>query len=363
MPAPKRILFICPYPVGMAPSQRFRFEQYFPVLRQHALPFTVHSFLTTDNWKVFYYRGNFGRKALALALGYWRRWILLFTARRTDFVFIHREASPLGPPIFEWIMARMLGRRIIYDFDDAIWLTDQQAEGRILRFVKWRSKVARICQIAHRVSAGNAYLAAFARQFNNNVVINPTTIDTHGLHNPALHHKPIQNSNRLIIGWTGTHSTLKYLESIADVLQAVEQHHPNVTFLVIADRPPQLKLQRLEYVPWQESSEISDLRRIDIGIMPLPDDAWAEGKCGFKVLQYMALMIPSVSSPVGVNKTIVQHGVNGYLCQGSRQWIESLSSLIADPALRQRIGTAGRATVEAHYSVASNASAFLELFA
>ncbi len=357
----KRVLFITPYPPDEAPSQRFRFEQYLSILRANSIDYTLQSFLTSTNWRVFYEPGNAIRKGIAMANGFWRRTVVLFVASRYDYVFIHREAAPVGPPVFEWIIARILRRRIIYDFDDAIWMTDLSGEGWITRTLKWRSKVASICQMAHRISVGNEYLGRYAKQFNPQVVLNPTTIDTDHLHNPALITAQARNSN-IAIGWTGTHSTLKYLYEIADVLKDIENRHANVSFIVIANQKPQLNLHRLTFVPWRESSEINDLMRIDIGLMPLPNDAWSEGKCGFKILQYMALMIPGVSSPVGVNKTIVRHGVNGLLSETKREWIEAIEKLIADPNLRMQFGSAGRATVVESYSVNSNTPTFLSLF-
>src|SRR5688500_1091441 len=121
-----------------------------------------------------------------------------------DFVFIHREVSPLGPPIFEWILAKVLKKNIIYDFDDAIWLTDRHDESLVFRLLKWRSKVDLICRWSHKVSCGNEYLCRFAANFNNNVVYNPTTIDTENLHNPSFFKQPSGHLDKITIGWTGS---------------------------------------------------------------------------------------------------------------------------------------------------------------
>jgi glycosyltransferase involved in cell wall biosynthesis len=146
------------------------------------------------------------------------------------------------------------------------------------------------------------------------------------------------------------------------VLQEVENKYPQVSFLVIADHAPSLKLKNLDFKKWTKESEIEDLIQADIGIMPLPDDEWAKGKCGFKALQYMALEIPCIASPVGVNPTIIHHGINGFLCNTSGEWMACFDALITNESYRKQIGQQGRITVEKGYSVVSNSSTFLSLF-
>ncbi|GCC52041.1 glycosyltransferase family 1 protein [Chryseotalea sanaruensis] len=279
-----------------------------------------------------------------------------------DLVFIHREASPLGPPLFEWIIGKVLKKKIIYDFDDAIWLTDKPKETLLERFVKSRSKVGQICSWSYKISCGNDYLANYAKQFNANVLVNPTTIDTERLKTSTLVKKNPHNEN-IVIGWTGSHTTLKYLESIANILFRIEQQFVNVSFLVIANREPILNLKNLKFIQWKEETEIEDLSQIDIGLMPLPDDEWTKGKCGFKALQYMSLGIPAVASPVGVNTTIIQHSTNGYLAKTDKEWFETLSELIEKRELRDLLGLRSIKTVEMYYSVNSNKERFLSLFA
>jgi glycosyltransferase involved in cell wall biosynthesis len=284
----------------------------------------------------------------------------LFTVSAYDFVFIHREAAPIGPPIFEWIIAKLLAKKIIYDFDDAIWLTDKKHESRIEKAIRWRSKVANLCRWSYKISAGNAYLANYAKVFNKDVIINPTTIDTTHVHKMAANRG---RTDRIVIGWTGSHSTLKYLKEIEDVLRQIEERFPSVDFCVIADKAPDLRLKRLVFKPWSLENEVMDLTRLDIGIMPLPDDDWAKGKCGFKALQYMTMEIATVASPVGVNTVIIKEGINGLLARNSSEWEKALSLLIEDEDLRKQLGREGQLTVEQSYSVNSNTKNFLRLFA
>ena len=354
------ILFICPYPPGQSPSQRFRFEQYFKILSAHGYAFRVQSFLSANNWQLFYTPGNSLRKGIILIKGFFKRLLILFVVPSFDFVFIHREAAPVGPPFFEWFIAKILRKKIIYDFDDAIWLTDKTNEGWLEKTLRWRNKVGSICRWSYNVSCGNPYLAAFARQFNSQVVFNPTTIDTTDLHN-AEKIQPLQKE-KITIGWTGSHSTLKYLNSIESVLLELEKKYTNIEILVVANQRPELHLTSLKFLPWSKDTEVADLLKMDIGIMPLPNDEWTKGKCGFKALQYMAMKIPAVVSRVGVNDTLVDHGVNGFHATSNEEWLESLMLLINDKILRTKMGEAGRKKIIAQYSIASNTSTFLSLF-
>jgi glycosyltransferase involved in cell wall biosynthesis len=358
---PQKVLFLIPYPLNEAPSQRFRFEQYFQFLESNNYVYKVQSFLNSRNWHLFFKDGNVLRKCLALINGFLNRFLILLEARKYNFVFIHREATPLGPPVIEWILAHILRCNIIYDFDDAIWLTDRKQESWFLKHVKYRSKVKLICKWAYRVSCGNMYLCDYAKQFSVNVIYNPTTIDTENRHNKDLF-TINKNPNTVTIGWTGSHSTLKYLQEVEPVLKQIEKQYPYVNFIAIADRPPDINLTSVQYITWNEETEIEDLLKIDIGIMPLPEDEWAKGKCGFKALQYMALNIPAVVSAVGVNVTIIDHGVNGFLAKSQEEWFDFLQQLITDDNLRKKIGTLGRKKVIECYSVISNKSSFLSLF-
>jgi glycosyltransferase involved in cell wall biosynthesis len=355
-----KIYFLIPYPLKESPSQRFRFEQYFGTLDEKQHSYKIQSFLEEDSWRVFYEKEKQFKKFSILLKGFLKRTLSLAQVWQFDYVFIHREVTPLGPPIFEWLIAKVLRKKIVYDFDDAIWTTDRQHENLLLHVAKWRSKVKSICRWAHIVSCGNDYLCAFAKQYNAKVLLNPTTIDTNDHHTPRLHTKDANPT--LVIGWTGSRSTLKYLHEIESVIQNIMEKNPHVVFRVIADEPPQLHIKSIQFKRWSKKTEIADLAEFDIGIMPLQNNEWSKGKCGFKALQYMALEIPTIASPVGVNETIIQHGKNGLLASSQTEWVQCLSRLIKDADLRSKLGKAGRMQVEGHYSVASNRSNFLELF-
>jgi glycosyltransferase involved in cell wall biosynthesis len=361
-----KVHFIVPYPINIAPGQRFRFEQYTNLLKEQGVKIKFSPFLNHADYKILYNERNTVRKINAVVVGFLKRFLLLPSLIIADYIFLFREATPIGPPIFEWMMVKILRKKIIYDFDDAIWLTDKTGESWFTIQMRWRRKVRKICQWSDKVSCGNAYLCNFAKRYNEHVVLNPTTIDTEKIHNLIRQRSTLsanQREKKITIGWTGSHSTLKYLHSIEPVLQDLEGRYPHLHVCVIANQSPNLNLARLDYVRWTLATEIEDLSIFDIGVMPLPDDEWAKGKCGFKALQYMALQIPTVASPVGVNTKIIHHGINGFLCSTTEDWKEKLEMLILDEALRKSIGRAGRTEVMNHYSVMSNQENFLNLFA
>jgi glycosyltransferase involved in cell wall biosynthesis len=354
------ILFVCPYPIGKAPSQRFRFEQYFDVIKNEGIDFKIKPFFSYKTWSILYSKGNFILKFFGIVNGFMLRLFTLFSVPKYDYIFIHREATPIGPPIFEFLCAKIFRKKIIYDFDDAIWLPNTSEENWLAAKLKWHIKVKSICSWSYKVSCGNEFLCNYAKQFSNRVYLNPTTIDTHHLHNRI--HITKNHDNKIIIGWTGSHSTLKYLNVFEKIFNVLEQKYPSqLELMVIADKKPDLAIKSLRFKSWTKENEIDDLLNFDIGIMPLTDDAWAKGKCGFKALQYMALGIPVVTSPVGVNSVIVDQGMNGFLCTTTDEWINSLEKLINNKSLRENMGASGRKKIIDHYSVASNSSNFLSL--
>ena len=354
----KRILFLVPYPLGIAPSQRFRFEQYFDILKSNGFDFDVKTYLDERAMIYLYEPGNFVRKVWKVKLGLLKRFVQLFTLFKYDFVFVHREAAPVGPPIFEWIITKVFRKKVIFDFDDAIWLKNTSSTNSVISLFKRYRNAENVCSWAWKVSCGNDYLADHARKFNQYVVVNPTTIDTENLHNRVKQY----SGEKITIGWTGTHSTIKYLDALIPILKKLENEF-DFNFLVIADRQTDFDLKSLQFVPWNKQSEIDDLLKMDVGVMPLEDDKWAKGKCGFKALQYMALGIPAIVSPVGVNTKIVDHGANGWICQSPEEWEQTLRQILEKQIELKTFSTAARTKIEAHYSVKSNTPNFLHLFA
>src|SRR5690606_28919746 len=245
-----KILFLVPYPPGESPSQRFRFEQYLDALKREGHTLRLEPFLPPHRWRLFYQRGYTRARLGMIVGGFARRISLMLSAGRYDYVFIHREAAPVGPPVVEWFLAKVLRKKIIYDFDDAIWMTDKVNESGLERILRWRSKVSSICRWSYKVSCGNEYLREYALRFNRSAFLNPTTIDTDNLHNPSRFNSPEKEAGRIVIGWTGSHSTLKYLYLLKNVLAQIQEKYPQTTLLVIADKSPELQVPRIIFRPW-----------------------------------------------------------------------------------------------------------------
>ena len=352
----KNILFIHPYPFNTAGGQRFRYEQYVDILENNGFSLKFKSFLTFEGWKILYEKGKYFQKGLSVFIGFLKRFGLLFTLHRYEYVFIFREVTPLGPPIIEFAIAKIFRKKIIYDFDDAIWMENTTKENSLISKLKWHSKVSKNCKWSYKISAGNKFLAEYAIKFCNDVIINPTIINT-DYHKPSFDEK---NSNKIIIGWTGTHSTTKYLNLIVDSLKKIQKKY-DVEYVFISDKSPNIDLN-FTFLKWAESTEISDLQRLDIGLMPLTDSVWERGKCGFKALQYMGIGIPALVSPVGVNFDIVDHNVNGFHCNNADDWYTYLEALILDDSKRKAFGEKARDKIIDSYSVESNTKNFLSLF-
>lgn len=357
MQPPIKVLFLVPYPLHKAPSQRFRVELFLPILQQHSLSYQVRPFLDDDTWKVLYTNASMLKKGLGVLKGFLKRFRDVLLVPSYDYIFIHREASPIGPPIFEFIISKILRKKIIYDFDDAIWIPNTSNENRLVRWFKAFWKVKYLCKWSYKISAGNEFLCAYAKQYNKSVVLVPTCVDTNTQHNQLK----AQLTEEVVVGWTGSHSTMKYLDNVSPMLKSLSEE-TKAEVVVISNKPPQFSFPKLHFIPWQESTEIQDLMRLNIGLMPLEDDAWSEGKCGFKLIQYMALGIPAVASPVGVNKSIIEDGINGFLCVDKSQWQAAIKKLIDDPVLRSAMGESGRQKIINQYSIQANAGAFVGLF-
>lgn len=352
-----KVLFLIPYPSGTAASQRFRFEQYLNVLPEAEIDFEISSFWDEKAWGILYKKGMFFAKTMATLRGLLRRYSLLFSAFKYDRIFIHRELYPVGPQIIEFVLAKVYKKKIIFDFDDAIWLPNFAANNAKFAFVKSYGHVEKLCKYAYRLSVGNDYLAEYGKRFNSDVVVNPTTIDTVNYHNRIKD----QSTSDFVIGWTGTHSTLRYLEPLLPIISKLEKEF-SFKLVIISDKDPELKLSSFEFVKWNKVTEIDDLLRFNVGLMPLTPDKWANGKCGFKALQYMSLGVPALVSPVGVNSKIVDHDVNGFICHSDEEWELALRALLSNRHKVISLAERSREKIEDFYSVKSNKENFIQLF-
>ncbi len=356
-----KILFIAAHRPGRSPSQRFRFEQYFEFIIRHGFEIDFSYLISDKDDSKFYGEGNYLTKFLVLLKSFLIRIKDIFIANNYDLIFIQREAFMTGTTFFEKRFHKSKAR-IIFDFDDSIWLSNVSDGNKNLEWLKDYSKTGKIIQLSDLIIAGNKYLADYAFNFNPNVKIIPTTIDTDYHIKKTEKQNEKKETGRVCIGWTGTSTTLKHFQLIIPALVKIkEKYGDKIEFKVIADKFFSNSLLEIKTTQWRKETEIKDLIEIDIGIMPLPDNDWSRGKCGFKGLQYMALEIPTVMSPVGVNNEIIKEGVNGFLAATEDDWCEKIGRLIDSGDLRNKIGKEARKTVIEKYSVESQKNIFLQL--
>ncbi|HEY0428214.1 MAG TPA: glycosyltransferase family 4 protein [Pyrinomonadaceae bacterium] len=340
-----------------SPGQRYRIEQWEPLLQEKGVEITYAPFETEELRQILHQSGNTWQKFKAVAEGMNRRRRQIKSLAGYDLIYVFREAALLGPPWFERRFARS-GIPMVFDFDDAIFQTYRSPSNGYLSYLKFPAKTGEICRLSAHVMVGNQYLADYAGEFNKNVTIVPTTIDTEKY---TIAEKD-SDAETLTVGWSGSFSTVQHLDTIRDVLQELAQAEKFRLRVIGSSAEYELPGVEVEAIKWRSETETEDLRSIDIGIMPLPDDLWSKGKCGAKALQYMALGIPTVCSPVGVNSTIIRDGENGFLADGKAEWIEKLKKLIHSAELRKKLGAAGRKTVEESYSAKSQAPRVFEIF-
>jgi glycosyltransferase involved in cell wall biosynthesis len=352
---PLRVLVLTIKPKGLSPGQRFRLEQWAsPLASKHGVTMDFAPFESQHLTRLLYQPGHIGKKIYWVARDFLRRARVVARSRGYDAAIVYREAALIGPAVYERLLARS-GVPMFFDFDDAIWSPTQDAasvNGFFSKLHFW-GKTSTTCRIAAGVIAGNNYLADYARQRNDNVIVIPTTID---LDDYPVQLEPAANEP-FIVGWTGSLSTLQHFEFARGALERLARQR-RVQVKVICNEPPARPIEGAEnvFIRWSEDREAENVGACHVGIMPLPDDDYTRGKCGLKAIQFMATGRPVVIAPVGMNNDLIQHGVNGFLAGTEDEWVEHLNALADSPELRARIGAAGRKTVATGYSAEVGAS-------
>jgi glycosyltransferase involved in cell wall biosynthesis len=359
LPDRVRLLALVSKTVGIAPNQRYRLEQWAPHLaRDHGIELTFLPFESPQLTEILYRKGHLAKKAGWVIYDFLRRAAAVRKARDYDGVIVCREASLIGPAFYERLISRS-GPPIIYDFDDAIWLsphaTGAEARNGPFTWLHFFGKTDTICRIADAITPGNEYLARFARARNVNVTVVPTSIELKDY--PAL--PEVSEKDRFVVCWTGSTSTLAHFEYARPALEKLAAERP-VEVRVICSEPPSKPIAgaKTTFIRWRADSEAQDVADCHVGIMPLPDNEATRGKCGLKALQYMATGRPVVVSPVGMNRDLVEDGVNGFQASTTKELVDALSRLADDAALRRRLGEAARRTVEDRFSAERAAAAF-----
>ena len=350
-----KILFIASHRRDRAPGQRFRFEQYFDFLEKNNFKCDLSYIVSESDDQMLYKKGDYFKKFLFTLRCHLKRKKDVRNMNNYDIIFVFREALMTRSVSYEKMFNK--GRaKVVFDFDDAIWLQNVSDANKKFAWLKNPEKTSEIIALSDMVFAGNQFLANYALQNNNNVKIVPTTIDTE-------EYFPIQiekKDEKVCIGWSGSITTIQHFNFSLPILKKIkEKYGDKVEFKVIGDASYRNEELNIVGIGWNKKDEIRELSKFDIGIMPLPDDIWASGKCGLKGLQYMALEIPTIMSPVGVNTEIISDGVNGYLCESQEEWVEKLSKLIDSKDLRKQMGDAARKTVIDRYSVESQKNNYL----
>jgi glycosyltransferase involved in cell wall biosynthesis len=310
-------------------SCRYRVLQYLPYFRQQGVGASIH----------LYQRPWLDRMKFYNTLGEY------------DILYVHRR---LFHPLEFWYVRRR-AKKIVYDFDDALMYRSSSSKNP--HSPSRRMKFTIMMKGMDFVVAGNQFLRSEVLRTHSNVEVIPTSIDLSRYHVKG----GFEHAGPVIVGWLGSSSTLKYLKNLLPVLEELYAQSPTFTLKIVCDQF--LDSPRLPVVkkPWSAEEEEGDLQSFDIGVMPLSDDLWSRGKCGLKLLQYFSVGVPAVCTPVGINRDIVQDGVNGFWARDEGQWKDRLFTLIHDEGLRREMGVRGRKTAETGYSLEVNAPILLRV--
>jgi glycosyltransferase involved in cell wall biosynthesis len=338
-----KILLLSRYS-NLGASSRLRFFQYIPYLQAESIEIDEVPFFSEDYLRSFY---SLGHKSITQSLkAYIKRLIICIGYKHYDLVWIEKECFPWLPSIFEKLPF-MRDCPYVLDYDDAIHHNYDKHDSSFVR-IFLENKLNKLVSQATTVTVGNEYLANWARSLGaDNVEIIPTVIDLERYPNPNFNSR-LKNQAEFRIGWIGTPTSTNYLWSIQKILKKIAGKFP-IRLVVIGSSSIEGFGVPLETHEWNSETEVSILSTLDVGIMPLTNSPWELGKCGYKLIQYMACGLPVISSSVGANKEIVEHGLNGFLVDSQSLWESSLQELFLNIDLRHSMGAAGRQKVEKQY--------------
>jgi L-malate glycosyltransferase len=355
MQSKKKILVVCPYPKGVAPSQRLKFEQYYGWFEQHDYEITIKPFIDESFWTFVYKPGNTLKKIVKSFTGYTKRLVLLFSLRQYDVVYIHLWVTPFGPPFFERLYS-WLAKKMVYDIDDLVYVKYTKVPWYIRTF-KGLQKPILLMQKADHVITCTPHLDQFVRQHNQHTTDISSTINT-DVYTPKTNYG--FKENKPVLGWSGSHSTVWHMQTVFPALRKLRQQIDFKLVVMGTDTLTDNELD-IEAIPWKENHEVDIIRRFDVGIYPLPDAEFVLGKSSLKALQYMALGIPTVATAVGTNFRVIEDGSSGFLVSTEQEWIDALAKLLQDEQLRAEVGSRAAARVQQYFSIKANRVVYLHI--
>ena len=334
----------------LGPSSRVRFYQYYPALQRQGFVIRDAPFFLDDYVRRLY--ANQPVQIVDVLSAYWRRLFVLLRARDFDLLWLEKEFLPWMPTWMETLLAR---QPYVVDYDDAVFHRYDLHRSALVRCLLGR-KIDRVMQNAALVVAGNEYLKERAVSAGaKRAEILPSVVDA-DLYTPAP-----ERASGFTVGWIGSPVTAPYLDVARPALEMLTNGGQAQVSLIGAGKAIKWENANVHILPWCEESEIQNIQRFDVGIMPLLDEPFERGKCGYKLIQYMACGLPVVASPVGVNAQIVEHGVTGFLAESTQDWQQALAFLRENPVKRREMGLAGRAKMERGYSLKATAPKLADL--
>lgn len=351
------VLALIPNQYGHAPGQRASIELWERVLAPVGINIQYAPFETARLHEVLYHPGHYATKVKEMLRAYVDRLKLLGDLKRFDAVFVYREAALLGPALLEKMVARR-GVPIIYQLDDPLFVPYTSPSNGYLSYLKFFGKIAEICRLAKVVMVNSTQIREYVSQYNQNIWQVPSVVDTKQyVFRPDL----LEKQGEVCIGWSGSPTTIGNIRVIAGALQKLARQVPHRVHLIGGS---EFDLPGVPYIAqkWSAETEVDDLRKMQVGMVPLPVNEWNKRKFYMKTAQYMALGIPAVATPLGSNPEVIEHGVTGFLADSDEEWIEYLSRLIKDHDLRARMSRAAAAAAKEKYSLEGNTGKIIEAF-
>jgi len=355
MPRNKKILFLT-FGTRIVASSRVRVYNYNPLLEKQGVKVTIipHNIALNMRLKSLNKKPGLLVKLINKCNHFLKYGLYILMAPFYDVIYIQRILLP--EKVFK--LLKILSKRVMFDFDDAIYMVDvDPSKDYFSKKDKFQNRFRYIVKSSDCVVVSNERLKQAAYQLNSNITILPTAVDTQRLIPASNQH----DNGKVIVGWIGSPQATRYLSILKEVFESLGKKYPSLKMKLVGAVPLEWQNVDTHIKNWSLEEEVSDLQSFQIGIMPLYDDEWAKAKAGYKLLQYMAVGIPCVASPVGVNKDIIQDGINGFLAKTTEDWVEKLSTLIEDKDFRLRAGEAGRKRAEQEYSCEANLPALLKI--